>query len=201
LGSVNELAIHKLRSLGASILLILVLGVLSYILLTGQYEELLGRYPTQGDRAYVLAFIDMFLYGLLSTSFILVALPTTFLFGLILLRNWKDGILTGLMSGIVVSLLALYILKNYFPGELAAGGFAIVLQKIWQGCVNGLIIGVPGSFGGSIGAIGGAVRKRRVAKELATKKGLYRCPKCGVEFESNPEFCSNCGKRIRRTAE
>jgi len=193
------LAIHKLRSLGASILLVLVLGVLSYIILTEQYKELLGKYPTQGDRAYVLAFMDMFLYGLLSTSFLLVALPTAFLLGLILLRNWKDGLLTGLMTGIVVSLLSLYVMKNYFPGELATGGTTIVLQRIWQGSVNGLIIGMSSSFGGSVGAIGVLIKKRRAAKQLAIRKKLYKCPKCGVEFESNPEFCSNCGKRIRRT--
>jgi len=193
------LAIHKLRSLGASILLILILGVLSYILLTEKYEELLGKYPTQGDRAYVLAFMDMFLYDLLSTGFLLVALPTAFLLGLILLRNWKDGLLTGLMSGIVVSLLALYVMKNYFPEELAAGGITLILQRIWQGSVNGLIIGALGAFGGSLGSIGGLVRKRRITKQLATKKP-YRCPKCRVEFESNPEFCSNCGKRIRRAS-
>nr|MDO8135394.1 hypothetical protein [Candidatus Njordarchaeum guaymaensis] len=193
------MAIHKLRSLGASILLILILGVLSYILLTEQYEELLGKYPTQGDRAYVLAFIDIFLYDLLSTSFLLVALPTTFLLGLILLRNWKDSLLSGLMSGIVVSLLALYVMKNYFPEELAAGGITLVLQRIWQGSVNGLIIGAPGAFGGSLGSIGGLIKKRRITKQPATKRP-YRCPECGVEFESNPEFCSNCGKRIRRAS-
>ena len=192
------MAVHKLRSLGASILLILLLGVLSYILLTGQYEESLGKYQTQGDRAYVLAFIDLFLYGLLSTSFLLVALPLAFLLGLVLLRNWKDGLLTGLMSGVVVSLLSLYFMKTYFPEDLAAGGIAIVLQRVWQGSVNGLIIGAPGAFGGSLGAIGGFLEKRRIARQLATKRP-YKCPKCGVEFESNPEICSNCGKRIRRS--
>jgi hypothetical protein len=195
--SVDRLAIHKLRSLGASVLLILVLGLLSYILLSGQYEASLEKYSNQGERAYVLAFIDIFLNGLFSTSFLLVAISTTFLFGLILLRNWEDALLTGLMSGIVVSLLELYIMKNYYPGELAAGGILLILQEIWQGSVNGLIIGVPGAFGGSIGDIARIAKRRRISKQLLTKK-LQRCPKCGIELESNPEFCSNCGKKIRK---
>jgi hypothetical protein len=195
--SVDRLTIHKLRSIGASILLILFLGVLSYILLPGQYEASLSKYSSQGERAYILAFIDIFLYGLFSTSFLLVAISTTFLFGLILLRNWEDALLTGLVSGIVVSLLELYVMKNYYPGELAAGGITLILQQIWQGSVNGLIIGVPGAFGGSLGDITRSIKRRRISKRLLTKK-LQKCPKCGIELESNPEFCSNCGKRIRK---
>jgi hypothetical protein len=195
--SVDSLTFHKLRSLGASILLILVLGLLSYILLSGQYEALLDKYSNQGERAYVLVFIDIFLYGLFSTSFLLVAISTTFLFGLILLRNWEDPLLTGLMSGIIISFLELYIMKNYYPGELAAGGITLILQEIWQGSVNGLIIGVPGAFGGSIRDIARNIKRKRISKRVLTKK-LQKCPKCGIELESNPEFCSNCGKKIRK---
>jgi hypothetical protein len=148
----------------------------------------------------VLAFIDIYLYGLLSTGFLVVALPIALLFGLTLLRNWKDGLLTGLMSGIVVSLLLLYVLRQYFPEELAAGGITLVLQKIWQGSLNGLIIGASGGLGGSLATIEGRMKKKRITKQLETET-LHRCPKCGIELESNPVYCANCGNRIRRLTE
>jgi hypothetical protein len=108
-----------------------------------------------------------------------------------------DGLLAGLLTGVIVALLALYIIKNYFPDALVAGWLPVVLEKLWFGVVNGLAIGLVGAFGGFLRQ---KIITRRLAIELvdSAAKRFYKCPKCGTEYGSNPEFCSNCGHRLRR---
>lgn len=197
LGSVCALATHKIRCIGASILLTIIIALLSYYLMPAQFNALLGSYQTQGQRAYVIAFIYLFLYNLFSSTLIVLALPAAFFLSLGLLRSWQDGLLTGLSIGILVSLLYLYILKNYFPQTLETGWLTTVLQILWVGIVNGLAIGLAGAAGGGIT---GRLISRRLHMSLTSaeaKKEIRRCPKCGTEFESNPKFCSNCGRKIR----
>lgn len=72
----------------------------------------------------------------------------------------------------------------------------MILEKLLVGIVNGLAIGLVGALGGSIA---GKLVSRRVRVNLTsseTKRKFYKCPRCGVEFESNPKICSNCGKKI-----
>jgi hypothetical protein len=191
------LAAHKLRSIGASILLAILVALLLFYLLPGQYNVALNTYLGQGQRAYVLAFIDLFLNSLFSSGVIMIVLPTTFVLSVLLLRSWEDGLLTGLSTGLLVSLLSLYMLKNYFPGTLASGGLSLVLEKLWVGIINGLAVGLVSALGGSIT---GKIISRRIRTNLTsseTEKKFYKCPRCGVEFESNPKICSNCGKKIK----
>lgn len=192
-----ELPVHKTRSIGASILLILLLAVLSYFFLSAQYQELLQTYQSQGERAYVLAFIEIFLHAPLSASFLIVALPATFLLSLLLLKSWGDGLFAGIATGIIVSLLSLYITRTYFPGILAAGGLSIILEKVWIGTECGFIMGLAGALGGAIRA---ELTAERTAGDLPSGSVMEkpsRCPKCGFEFESNPKICSNCGQVLR----
>jgi hypothetical protein len=106
-------------------------------------------------------------------------------------------LLTGFSAGIIVALLSLYILKNYFPQILATEGLTIVLQTLWEGAVSGLGIGLGGAAGGAI--VGKLIshRLRASVTSLEAEKSFYRCPRCGAEFESNPTFCSNCGKKLK----
>lgn len=163
-----------------------------------QFGALLSTYQTQGQRAYVIAFIDIFLNDLFSSGLIVLALPAAFLLSLALLRSWQDGLITGLSTGIIVALLSLYILKNYFPQILVTGGSTTILQTLWLGAINGLSIGLPGAAGGAI--VGKLVSRRLQAgiTSAEAEKRFHRCPKCGAELESNPKFCSNCGKKIKR---
>jgi hypothetical protein len=127
----------------------------------------------------------------------MIVLPATFVLSVLLLRSWEDGLLTGLSTGLLISLLSLYMLKNYFPGTLASGGLSLIMEKLWVGIINGLAVGLAGALGGSIT---GKIISGRLWVNLAsseTKKKFYKCPRCGVEFESNPKICSNCGKKIR----
>jgi uncharacterized membrane protein YeaQ/YmgE (transglycosylase-associated protein family) len=163
----------------------------------GQYENLLRTYQSQGQRAYIIAFTEIFLYDLFWSDSIAILLVGTFIASFLLLKTWIDGLLTGLLTGVIVALLALYIIKNYFPDTLVAGWLPVVLEKLWLGVVNGLAIGVVGAFGGFL-------RQKMITKRLAVElvdsaaKRFYKCPKCGTEYGSNPEFCSNCGHRVRR---
>jgi hypothetical protein len=201
LGSVHVLPTHKIRSFCAALLLILILAISSYFLMHGQYEQLLQTYQNQGQRAYVIAFTQVFLYSLFSSDTILVFLVIMLVVALLFLKTWGDGLLTGLLIGIIVALLSLYIIKNYFPETLAAGWLPIVLEKLWLGVVNGLLLGLAG-------ALGGLMKQKIINKtpkvesvELAAKEKFYKCPKCGAQYESNPEYCSNCGRRLRRTSQ
>jgi hypothetical protein len=170
-----------------------------------QYNALLNNYQSQGERAYVIAFIDFFLNDLFSTNLIILVLPVAFLLSLALLRSWQDGLIAGLSTGIIVALLSLYILKQYslfvlrgyFPQILASEGLTIILQTLWVGAINGLVIGLAGAAGGAI--TGGIISYRLQAgvTSAETKKNFYRCPKCGAEFNSNPKICSNCGEKIK----
>jgi membrane protease subunit (stomatin/prohibitin family) len=93
--------------------------------------------------------------------------------------------------------LSLYILRQYFPEILAAGGLNTVLQTLWVGIVNGLAIGLAGAAGG---AITGRLISHHLQAGLTSvemKSTSYKCPKCGKEYESNPKFCSNCGEEIK----
>jgi uncharacterized protein (UPF0212 family) len=76
------------------------------------------------------------------------------------------------------------------------GGLAVILERLWLGIVSGSVIGLPG-------ALGGGIRQRMVMKEPGIDQaglaaGKSKCPKCGTVFESDPEICSNCGRRLRR---
>jgi hypothetical protein len=175
----------------------MLFAVLLYYLSPGQYDELINTYLSQGQRAYVLAFIDLFLNSMFSSAVIMIVLPTTFVLSVLLLRSWEDGLLAGLSTGLLISLLSLYMLKNYFPGTLASEGLSLVLEKLWLGIVNGLAVGLVGALGGSIT---GKLISRRLQVDLAsseTRKEFHKCPRCGIEFESNPKICSNCGEKIK----
>jgi hypothetical protein len=162
-----------------------------------QYNALLNNYQSQGERAYVIAFIDIFLNDLFSSNLIILASLAAFLLSLAVLRSWQDGLIAGLSTGIIVALLSLYILRQYFPEILAGGGLTVILQTLWVGAINGLAIGLAGAAGGAI--VGKIVSHRLQARLASTeaKKNFYRCPRCGAEFDSNPKICSNCGKKIK----
>jgi hypothetical protein len=197
LGSVCALVTHKIRSIGASILLTIIIALLSYYLMPAQFNALLGSYQTQGQRAYAIAFIDLFLNNLFSSTLIVLALPAAFFLSLGLLRSWQDGLLAGLSTGILVSLLSIYILRTVFPQTLETDWPTTVLGILWVGIVNGLAIGLAGAAGGGIT---GRLISRRLHMGLASdeaRREIRRCPKCGTEFESNPKFCSNCGRKIK----
>jgi prepilin signal peptidase PulO-like enzyme (type II secretory pathway) len=170
-----------------------------------QYDALLSSYQGQGQRAYVIAFIYLFLNDLFSSNLIILFLLVAFFLSLALLRSWQDGLITGLSTGIIVALLSLYVLKTYslyilktsFPQILVSEGFTFILLTLLAGAINGLAIGLAAAAGG---AIVGRVISHRLQASLTSaeaKKNFYRCPRCGAEFESNPEFCSNCGEKIK----
>ena len=196
-GSAHILPTHVVRSLCAAILLLVVLALLSYLLMPSQYEDLLQSYASQGERAYVVAFIQLFLYDLISSSSIVILLVMTFIVSFLLLKSWSDGVLMGLLASITVILLALYITKNYLTNELVAGWWPVLSDKLSSGILTGLILGLAGAFGG--------FTKQKIlsaklghGSDSATESSFYKCPKCGATYGSNPEFCSNCGSRLRR---
>lgn len=77
----------------------------------------------------------------------------------------------------------------------------MVSETLWAGIETGFILSLPGVVGG-LAKQGMVARRTRVELvDSASKKEFYKCPKCGVEYESNPEFCTNCGRRLRRTIE
>jgi len=157
----------------------------------------LNNYQSQGQRAYVIAFTDLFLKDFFSSSLMILALLVAFLLSIALLRTWQDGLITGLSTGIIIALLSLYILKNYFPQALVAGGLTIVLQTLWEGAISGLATSLGSVAGGAI--VGKLIshRLRASIPSIEAERTFYRCPRCGTEFESNPKFCSNCGKKIK----
>lgn len=157
-------------------------------------------YAYQGERAYVIAFTRIFLYDLLSSGPIVILLTITFIVSFLLLKSWTDGILMGLLAGIIVALLALYVTKNYLTEELAAGWLPVFSDRIWFGFLNGLVFGL-------VAALGGLMRQKMLSMKVGIELGVshdekifYKCHKCGASFDSNPEFCSNCGRKLRRSS-
>jgi hypothetical protein len=129
----------------------------------------------------------------------MILLVVTFIVSFLLLKNWTDGILTGLLAGITVSLLALYITKNYLTEELVAGWFPVLSDKLWSGFMVGLTLGIVGAFGGLTKQKILSAKLGPIATDSYREKSFYKCPKCGTAYGSNPEFCSNCGRKLRRS--
>jgi hypothetical protein len=201
LGSARTMSTHLIRSLCTALLLLLIFAVLSYLLMSVQYEDLLQTFSSQGERAYVIAFIQLFLNDLISSAAIVIFVLVAFLISILFLKSWTDGILMGLLLGVTVALLAFYITKNYFPGELAAGWLPVLYENLRSGFLMGLILGSAGALGGLAKQKIISARINRKVADIASEKSFYKCPKCGTIYESNPEFCSNCGHRLRRNTQ